>query len=256
MVFVMWKQRHQAFLKQYGTINFRILATAMREPGGWGAIAHRADWGLFKFSHTDPARSNSGLQMLVMMGHEFVAKPRGLTALEVARDDFLTWLRNFERGVTRYGARLNHSTGDLMEEMVIRGPSQYDCLLLYENLAIDYMQPAIARWGEEGGLAVFYPEPNIWNEHPYYILDVPWSDARQRKAAGEFLTFLLSAPIQRRALEHGFRPGNPAVPVGAPDSPLVRHADAGVRTTMPAACGPQSADVVRSLLDAFRRIEP
>ena len=28
-------------------------------------------------------------------------------------------------------------------------------------------------------------------EHPYYILDVPWSDARQRAAATEFLKFLV-----------------------------------------------------------------
>jgi serine/threonine-protein kinase len=256
MVFVMWKQRHEAFLKKYGAINFRMLAAAMREPGGWQAIARRADWGLFKFSHTDPARSNSGLLMLVLMGHEFAAKPRGLTPEDVARSDFLNALRGFERGVTRYGTRLNHSTGDLMEEMVIRGPTQYDCLLLYENLAIDYMQPAIARWGDEGGLSVSYPDPNVWNEHPYYILDVPWSDARQRKAAAEFLLFLMSEPIQRRALEHGFRPGNAAVPVNAPDSPLVRHAGAGVRLTLPRTVGPQPAAVVRSLLDSFRRVEP
>jgi serine/threonine-protein kinase len=255
MVFVMWKQRHEAFLKKYGAINFQTLAAAMREPGGWQAIAQRGDWGLFKFSHTDPGLSNSGLQMLVLMGHEFVRKARGLTPQEVARGDFQSWLRNFEHGVTRYGTRLNHSTGDLMEEMVIRGPSQYDCLLLYENLAIDYMQPAIGRWGTEGGLAVSYPEPNIWNEHPYYILDVPWSDARQRKAAAEFLIFLMSEPIQRRALEHGFRPGNPAVPVNSSDSPLVRNEGAGVRLQLPGTCGPQSAEVVRSLLEAFRRIE-
>jgi serine/threonine-protein kinase len=255
MVFVMWKQRHEAFLKKYGTINFRILASAIREPGGWEAIAGRAEWGLFKFSHTDPARSNSGLQMLVLMGHELAAKPRGLTAIDLQASGFPGWLRGFERGVARYGAGLNHSTGDLMEEMMIRGPAQYDCLLLYENLAIDYMETARARWGPEGGLAVSYPEPNIWNEHPYYILDVPWSDVRQRTAAAEFLLFLMSEPMQRRALEHGFRPGNLAVPVDSPGSPLIRHRDAGIRRDLPATCGPQPADVIRSLLDAYRRLE-
>jgi hypothetical protein len=256
MVFVMWKQRHEAFLSKYGAINFRVIGTAMREPGGWEGIAHRADWGLFKFGHTDPAKSNSGLQMLVLMSHEFAAKPKGLTPLDVTSNDFHRWLRSFERGVTRYASGLNHSTGDLMEEMVIRGPSQYDCMLVYENLAIDYMQAAGERWGVEGGLAVTYPDPNIGNEHPYYILDVPWSDAGQRKAAADFLTFLMSEPIQRRALEHGFRPGNPAVPVDGPDSPLVRHARQGIRVDLPAACEPPSADVVRSLLDSFRRLEP
>ena len=35
-----------------------------------------------------------------------------------------------------------------MREMVLRGPSQYDCLLIYENLVIDYLDEARDRWGE------------------------------------------------------------------------------------------------------------
>ena len=50
--------------------------------------------------------------------------------------------------------------------MVLRGPSQYDCVIIYENLAIEYLEAARDRWGE---LRVDYPVPNIWNEHPYYI---------------------------------------------------------------------------------------
>ena len=114
----------------------------------------------------------------------------------------------------------------------------------------------LAQNGKYRTLAEDNPEPNIWNEHPYYILDVPWSDARQRQAAADFLTFLMSAPIQRRALEHGFRPGNNTVPVDSPDSPLVRHQASGVQLALPSQCGPQPAAVVKSLLDAFRRIQP
>ena len=125
-------------------------------------------------------------------------------------------------------------------------------MLVYENLAIDYLDAARDRWGE---LEVDYPEPNIWNEHPYYILDVPWSDARQRAAAGEFLRFLMSEPIQRRALEHGFRPGNPAVSLRLPDSPLVRLAGRGLRIDLPRMCEPPTSEVVRDLLDASRRAE-
>ena len=45
MVFVMWKQRYQAFLKQFGMVNFRTLGEAMKEPEGWGKIARQPDWG-------------------------------------------------------------------------------------------------------------------------------------------------------------------------------------------------------------------
>lgn len=256
MVFVMWKPRYQAFVKHFGTVNFRNLGQAMNESEGWGKIAGQPEWGLFKLGHTDPNRSNSGLQALVLMAYEFAGKQRGLTVRDIAAERFQEWLRSFERGITRHGSSLTHSTGTLMEQMVLRGPSQYDCLVVYENLAFDYMQAAIQRWGTDGEFYVAYPDPNVWNEHPYYILDVPWSDNRQRKAAADFLKFLMSVPVQRRALEHGFRPGNPEVPVNSPESPLVRSQKYGFKLSLPVISEPPTGDVTMNLLGSFRRLEP
>jgi serine/threonine-protein kinase len=256
MVFVMWRPRYEAFVKAYGAVNFRTLGRAMSEPEGWGKIAGHPEWGLFKFGHTDPSKSNSGLQALVLMAYEFAGKQRGLTVGDIAAERFQDWLRSFERGVTRHGRSLSHSTGTLMEEMVLRGPPQYDCLVLYENLAMDYLEAAIQRWGTDGEFHVAYPNPNVWNEHPYYILDVPWSDERQRRAAADFLRFLMSEPVQRRALEHGFRPGNSAVPVNSPESPLLRLQKHGLKLNLPVMSEPPSADVLRNLLGSFRRVEP
>jgi eukaryotic-like serine/threonine-protein kinase len=249
LVFVMWESRHDAFMKKYPGIRFRTIAEAMVEPGGWGTIAAHADWGRFKFGHTDPEHSNSGLFTLVLMAYEFLGKEYDLSRDEVARPTFRDWVRRFERGVVRPGGALTHSTGDLMAQMVNRGPSQYDCVLVYENLAIDSLDAARDRWGQ---LVVEYPEPNMWNDHPYYILDVPWSDPRQRAAAEAFRRFLMSEPIQRRALEHGFRPGSTAVSLRFPDSPLVRHARHGLRIELPRMCEPPSNEVVRDLLAAAR----
>jgi serine/threonine protein kinase len=252
MVFVMWESRYRPFVGKYGKVAFRSLAEAMREPGGWGAIAGKPDWGLFKFGHTHPNKSNSGLLTLVLMAYEFSDKERGLAVSDVTRADFQEWLHAFERNVPRPSGSLTNSTGTLMREMVLRGPSQYDCLMLYENLAIDYLEAARDRWGE---LRVDYPEPNLWNEHPFYVLDVPWSSAEQRRAATEFLRFLMSEPVQRDALKHGFRPGNPSVPVRSSDSPLVRHEAHGIKLDLPRMGEPPTADVVNDLLAEFRRID-
>ncbi len=216
LVFVMWQSRHEPFLKKYNRVRFRTVAQAMQEPGGWQAIADHREWGRFKFGHTHPEHSNSGLLALVLMAYDFFEKDYNLTHEEMARPEFQDWLRRFEQGVVRPGGVMTHSTGNLMRDMVNRGPSQYDGVLVYENLAIGYLDVAREHWEP---VVVDYPDPNIWNEHPYYILDVPWSDARQRAAAGAFLRFLMSEPIQRRALEHGFRPGNTAVPMRGPDQP-------------------------------------
>jgi hypothetical protein len=250
MVFVMWRSRREAFERAYGAVTFRTIGKAMAEPRGWETIAERPDWGLsFHFGHTDPQRSNSGLLTLVLTAYEFASRQRGLTLADVDRPEFRSWLETFEGGVVGHGGALSPSTGTLMEEMVKRGPSQYDCLLVYENLAIDFMRPALDRWGDSGAIEVIYPDPNIWNENPYYVLDVPWSGEAERAAALEFLDFLTSQPIQRLALDFGFRPASPAVAVNVPASPLVRAAGSGVRIELPRMCEPPKAEVVASLLD-------
>jgi eukaryotic-like serine/threonine-protein kinase len=252
MVFVMWATRREHFLKKYAQVTFQTLAQAMAEPAGWGTIAGQADWGRFKFGHTHPGQSNSGLLALVLLAYEVSHKEHNLTPSDVGNSKVQTSLENFEHGVARPGGSLNHSTGTMMREMVLRGTSQYDCLLIYENLAIEHLGAAKDRWGE---LHVDYPEPNIWNEHPFYILDVPWSDSRKRAAAAEFLKFLMSEPIQKRALQYGFRPGNPLVSVRFPESPLVRHANHGVRIDLPRMCEPANDEVLQELLALSRRIE-
>jgi Ca-activated chloride channel family protein len=252
MVFVMWESRHASFIKKYGKVNFETIGRAMREPGGWEAIAGEPGWGRFKFGHTHPNQSNSGLITLVLLAYEVSKKERDLSMGDLDRAGFSRWLRGFEHDVARPGGSLTHSTGTLMREMVLRGPSQYDCILIYENLAIDYLEAARDRWGE---LHVDYPDPNLWNEHPYYILDVPWSEPAHREAAAEYLKFLMGEAMQRRALEHGFRPGNPEVSVRFAESPLIRHAARGIRIELPRMCEPPRAEVVKGLLAAYGRIE-
>ncbi len=253
MVFVFWKDRYEAFLTKYDKVDFKSLGEAMHEPGGWASIAGKPEWGLFRFAHTHPAKSNSGLMTLVLMAYDFAGKQKGLTLADITRPDFQAAFQKFEHGIARHGGSLTESTGTLMDEMVLRGPSQYDCLVLYENLAIDSMKAAEEHWGE---LRVVYPDPNLWNEHPYYILDVPWSDRKHQDAADAFLQFLMTEPIQRQAMKHGFRPGNPALSARSADSPLTRMEKYGIRLEIPRVAEPPRAEVVNDLLNAFRRIEP
>jgi serine/threonine-protein kinase len=252
MVFVFWKERLDPFLKKYGRVDFKTLALAMHEPGGWGTIAGKPEWGLFRFAHADPARSNSGLMTLALMAYEFTGKSRDLTLADITRPDFQAWLAKFERGVTRHGGSLVDSTGSLMEEMVARGPSQYDGLILYESLAIDFMKAAEDRWGE---LRVVYPEPTLINDHPYAILNVPWSDARHQRAAAAFLDFLMSPPVQIQALKQGFRPGNLSLNAGTPGGPLSTLAEAGFRLKIGPTAEAPGLELLDDLVSAFRRIQ-
>jgi hypothetical protein len=246
MVYVMWDERYQAFIQKYKVLSFATLSQALQEKGGWDTIAQKPDWGLFKFGHTHPNESNSGLMSIVLAAYSYHKKSKDLQLRDVVDVGFQNWLQGFERAVSG----LSNSTGNMMKEMVLKGPSSYDALLVYENVTIDYLKNAEGRWGQ---LHIIYPEYNAWNDNPYYIIDAPWSSKEQRKAAETFLAFLLSEPIQKESLVHGFRPANPSVPIKFPDSPFVKYADYGIKVDLAKICEPPRAEVVSNLLQSWQR---
>jgi hypothetical protein len=248
MVFVMWDERYQAFIQKYKTVSLQTIDAALQERTGWDAIAHQPDWGLFKFGHTHPNESNSGLMTIVLAAYSFHHKTKDLTVRDVVSADFQQYLESLERSTTG----LSNSTGNMMKEMVLKGPSSYDAAMVYENVAIDFLKNAEGRWGE---IRVIYPEYNAWNENPYYIINAPWSTDDQRKAAQTFLTFLLSERIQREALTHGFRPANTNVPVKFSGSPFEVYAGNGVHVDVGKICEPPKAEVVNNLLASWQRTQ-
>jgi len=246
MVFVIWEERYQAFLQKYKTLSFDAVSQALQEKSGWEAIAGHPEWGLFKFGHTHPNESNSGLMTIVLTAYTYKHKTRDLTVRDIVDPGFQTWMGKLEGSVSG----LSNSTGNMMKEMVLKGPSSYDALFVYECVAIDYLKNAEGRWGQ---LHVVYPEYNAWNDNPYYIINAPWSTPDQRKACERFLAFLLTEPIQKEALNHGFRPGNPDVPVRFPESPFEKYAASGVQVDLQKICEPPRAEVVNNLLASWER---
>jgi len=246
MVFVMWQERYDAFIAKYQKLDFQTLSQALKEPGGWDAIAGKPEWGVLKFSHTNPNQSNSGIVTLVLLAYDYAKKNAGLTLKDVLQPGFQTWMNGIENSVSG----MSNSTGNLMRDMVLRGPSTYDVVFVYENVVIDYLKNAEGRWGS---LRVAYPKANMWNENPYYVLDAPWISKEQRKAADQFADFLISEPIQREALKHGFRPGNPNVPIRFPESPFTVYADTGIQIDIGTVCEPPRAEVINNLLEIWQR---
>ncbi|MEI6235844.1 MAG: extracellular solute-binding protein [Planctomycetota bacterium] len=246
MVFVMWDERYSAFVGKYKSLNFKSVGEALKEKSGWKGIAQKPEWGFFKFGHTNPMESNSGLMALVLMTHDYQNKTSALRPEDIVNEDFQTWMTELERGVSN----LDKSTGYLMKDMVLKGPSSYDTIFVYEQLAIEQLKPAEGRWSN---LKIIYPEKNMWSDHPYYILNVPWSTAEQRKAAQIFLDFLMSEPIQTQAMMQGFRPGNTSVPIKTPESPFTRYEKYGLKIDLTMMCEPPKADAINNLLAGWQR---
>ena len=241
MVFVSWAERAAFFEKKYGAYTFPNISAALKEKSGWASIAQKPEWGFFKFAHTHPNQSNSGLLALVLMAYDYHGKMKNLTLADILDSKFQSWLIDLETSVTD----LPNSTGNMMKDMVLKGPSTYDTIFVYESVAIDYLKNAEGRWGE---LHVSYPRFNLWSDNPYYVLNTPWSDKRHRQASQAFLNFLMSEPAQKMALTHGFRPGNPNVPIIAEGSPFQAYQKFGLKVDLSSVCEAPKAEILHNLL--------
>jgi Ca-activated chloride channel family protein len=246
MVFVMWEERYKAMIQKYKSLNFTTVAQALQERGGWNAIAQKPEWGLFKLGHTHPGKSNSGLMTLVLMAYDFSNKTRDLTLKDLLNVQFQDWMSGLERGTTG----LADSTGTMMKDMVLRGPSSYDAVFVYESVAIDFLKSAEGRWGE---VHIVYPKENMWSDNPFYIIDAPWSSKEQRQAAEAFLKFLMTEPVQKESLKHGFRPGDPNVPIKFAESPFALYERYGLQIEPGSTCEPPKAEILNNLLNIWQR---
>ncbi len=246
MVFVMWKNRYQAFIQKYGKLNFDSIRQAMIAQNGWAGIPEKSDWGYFKFGHTNPKKSNSGLLALILAAYDYHNKLNNLTAANIVNSDFRKWSNELANGSS---TKMN-SSGNLMREMVSKGASVYDIVIVYENLAMSFCENARGRSGE---FTVIYPEKNIWNENPYYIIDTPWTSNDQKNAAQIFYDFLKTEKIQQKAVNQGFRPDNLNVPIKSPNSPFIKYAANGIKTDINSVCEPPSADVINNIFIGWDR---
>jgi Bacterial extracellular solute-binding protein len=250
LVFAIWEDRAQVLLKASGGhVSWKAIHKAVASNRGWPAIGGKAEWGFVKLGHTDPTKSNSGLQALLLMTLEYYGKTSGLSVGDLLKPEYQAFVGAVEKGVSKFEA----STGTFMTDMVRFGPSKYDIAAVYENLVISQIENAQGRWGN---LRIYYPETTLWSDHPVALLNGDWVTPAQREAARSFITFLRSRPMQERALSYGFRPADPAVPIRTADSqnPYTRLAQYGVKVDIPPVATPPDGPVIRNLLTMWSRV--
>jgi Ca-activated chloride channel family protein len=134
--------------------------------------------------------------------------------------------------------------------MFERGPSYLSAAVMYENLVVAQESKRLAGQSNQGPVVAIYPkEGTFWSNHPYAILNAPWVTAEQQAAAKDFEAFLLDRPQQLKAIELGFRPADPAIPLTAPLDP-----EHGVDTAQPqTVLEIPSAEVIAGIQDLWQR---
>ena len=223
------------------------LHDALTDPRGWDAYGH-PEWGYVKFGHTDPLKSNSGFQTILLMTYNYMGKISGLTSADILSNAaYQQWFTEFEGTISRFG----DSTGTYMQEIVAYGPSLYDIVAVYEATAIEQAENAIGRYGE---LQVYYPPATLLSEHPFCALQAGWVTPEKARAAQLFLDYLTSREMQEIALfKYGFRPVDRGIPLDGSDSPLRRYAANGLRVDLPPEVEIPSGNVLNTLLEFWAR---
>jgi ABC-type molybdate transport system substrate-binding protein len=249
LVFVCWEDRADVLLKaSKGHMSWKAISKAVTSPQGWPAIGGQGKWGFVKLGHTDPTKSNSGLEALYLMSLEYTGKSK-LAVEDLLDAKYQDFVKGIEKGVTKF----EDSTGTFMTDMVRFGPSKYDLAVVYESLAISELANAAGRWGK---LKVYYPSTTIWSDHPIALLAGSWVTPAQQKGARQLIAYLKSKPAQRRALEFGFRPADTSVPIVTqdPQNPFTRLAADGITVDVPPAAETPDGTVVRNLMMMWSRV--
>ncbi len=208
VVIAMWKPMAEALGWGKKPIGWSDILAMARSQKGWEAHGY-PQWGRFKFGHTHPQFSNSGLISLFAEVYAASGKTAGLTVADVNKPHTADFLSGIEKSVVHYGS----STGFFGRQMFSTGPQYLSAAVLYENMVIEsYSQsnlpfPVVAIYPQEG---------TFWSDHPIGIVERDWVTPEHREAAKTYIQYLLQRPQQEKAITYGFRPGAVDVPLASP----------------------------------------
>lgn len=209
VVIAMWQPMAEALGWPEKPVGWAEILQMAKEPQGWAARGF-AQWGRFKFGHTHPEFSNSGLISLFAEVYAATGKKAGLTVADVSTPEVAQYLSEIESSVVHYGS----STGFFGRKMFANGPGYVSATVLYENMVIEsYAQKPATQFPI---VAIYPKEGTFWSDHPAGIVEREWVTPEHREAAKQYLAFLLERPQQERALKFGFRPALAEVPLAEP----------------------------------------
>ncbi|MFN2231019.1 MAG: VWA domain-containing protein [Anaerolineae bacterium] len=247
VVIAMWEPMARALGWPAVPLGWNDVAQLAISEEGWGAYNY-PEWGHFKFGHTHPNYSNSGIVSVIAEAYAGAGKQRSLTLGDLRSETLQAFMAEVESSIIHYGT----STGFFANRMFERGPSYLSAAVMYENLVVAQESKRLSGQSSQLPVVAIYPkEGTFWSNHPYAILNAPWVSQEQRAAAEAFQAYLLDRPQQLRAIELGFRPADPSIPLAAP-----LDAGHGVDPAQPqTVLEIPSADVISGIQELWRRVK-
>ena len=239
VVIAMWKPMAEAIGWGKKPIGWSDILGLARNKQGWSAYGF-PQWGQFKFGHTHPKYSNSGLISVIAEVYAARGKSANLSTADVRNPATAQFLTGIEHSVVHYGS----STGFFGRKMFAAGPQYLSAAVLYESMVVE----SYAEQNLPFPIVAIYPkEGTFWSDHPIGIVNREWVTPAHREAAQLYIKYLLARPQQERAMVYGFRPGDVNIPLASPVD--VSH---GVDPKEPkTTLEVPSAEVIQATLDAW-----
>lgn len=244
--FGMWRPMAEALGWPNKPISWNTLLQLAANPDGWAAYGH-PEWGIFKFGHTHPDYSNSGLLIMTALAYSNLGETSGLTPEQVKSDAVVQAFRTVEQHTFHYGVQ----SRDLVSLMVRRGPSYLH--------AINTSEAEVIKANRDNATALRFPlvfifpaDGTFWTEQPYCIVNEDWVTPEQKEAAKLYEDYLLAPEQQALAVDNGLRPVDPSIPLHAPLS-LDGGTDPRVTPAQVPALASPSADVASAVKDVFHQ---
>jgi Ca-activated chloride channel homolog len=206
----MWRPMAEAMGWPDTPISWDDIIALAADPEGWARYGH-PEWGQFKFGHTHPGGSNTGLLALTSLVYNTLDIDDGLTPQLVHSEAVVAAFAELEANTYHYGL----STRSLFTAMAVHGPSYLHAGTNSEIgvMATNYYQHDDLRFP----LVFIAPaEGTYWSENPFCLLDASWVTDEQRAAATIYRDYLLGREAQEMAVDEWLRPVRDDVPLRAP----------------------------------------
>ena len=247
VVIAMWEPMAKALGWPDKALGWSDISEMSISEEGWAAYGY-PEWGDFKFGHTHPDYSNSGIVSIIAQAYAGAGKQRGLMLADLQDKDLQEFMAEVQSSIIHYGT----STGFFANRLFENGPSYLSAAVMYENLVVAQESKRLSGEVSQLPVVAIYPkEGTFWSNHPYCVLNAPWVTEEQKEAAGIFENFLLDGPQQLSAIELGFRPADPSI---ALTSPLDEQH--GVDISQPqTVLEVPSADVIAGIQDLWKEVK-
>jgi len=246
--FGMWRPMAEALGWPDKPISWETIVALAADPQGWDSYGY-PEWGRFKFGHTHPDYSNSGLLFMTALAYDALGQTSDLTFDLVKSEPVVEAMREVEQHTYHYGRQ----SRDLANLMVQKGPTYLH--------AINITEAEVLRSNKEHAgemqfplVFIFPAKGTFWAEQPLCILEGDWVSEEDQEAARIYRDFLLAPEQQALTVDHGLRPIIAGIPLHEPIT-LENGTDPRVTPdTVPALVSP-SAEAAEAIKDVFHQVK-